>query len=172
MRSALAALALLAACAPAAPPTATWRDPAVTLASRAGLDPARLDGRWHEVGRFPDGGCAGGTVDYRAGAGGILAIEETCGGRTMRGVARPSGPGRFAVTRGGRGSEEWVLWLDDDARTLVLAAPDGTGGRILDRDPRSSPDRLRAALTVLDFNGFDAGALRLAPSVDTLGPAD
>ena len=171
MRAALAALATLAGCAAPAPDAPGYRDRAVTIASRAALDPARLAGPWHEVASLP-GGCPGGTVAYRAGAGGMLAVTETCGGRVAQGVARPSGPGRFAVAGGGAAREDWVLWLDDDARTLVLASPDGTAARVLDRDPRSSPDRLRAALTVLEFNGFRTDALRLAASVDTPRAAD
>lgn len=166
MRLAFAFVALLAACAPATSPTARgFRDPSVTLASVADLDPARLAGRWHEVARFPDGGCAGGTVEYATTAPGALDIVEACGGRAARGRAERSGPGRFRVSRGSGGSgatEEWVLWLDANARTAVIVRPDGMSGRILDRTPEGSEDRMRAARTVLDFNGFDPRALVMA----------
>ena len=162
MRAAPALAALLAACAPASDPPRTFRDAAVTLASAAGLDPARLAGRWHEVARLPDGGCEGGVVDYAPRAGG-LDLVETCGGAATAGRATPAGPGRLRVARTSGTTAEWVLWLDADARTAVVARPDGTGARILDRSPASSPDRLAAALSVLDFNGFDPAALVPAP---------
>ena len=59
----------------------------------------------------------------------------------------------------------WVLWTDADYRTAVLGQPDGRAGWILNRDPEIPPDRLAAALTVLDFNGYDTGALIYAPAV-------
>ena len=43
--------------------------------------------------------------------------------------------------------------------TAIIVRPDGTGGRILNRSPGLPLDRLRAALEVLDFNGFDRSAL-------------
>lgn len=151
MRSALALLLLLAACAPA--PAPSLRDPSATLASKADLDPAALGGRWHEVARIGPG-CAGGVVDYASRPGGGLLLREACGGRVATGRAEPVGPGRLRVLRAGSATEEWVLWMDTDARTAVIARADGAGARVLDRTPVSSPDRLRAAETVLEFNGF------------------
>ena len=152
---------LVAACAaPAIAPTGTptFRDPGAILSSQAGFEPARLAGRWHEVARFPDGACMGGTVDYRMAAGG-LAVTETCGGLSVGGSVEPAGPGRLEVRRGAARSTDWVLWMDADARTIVLAHPDGSGGRILDRGRTMPPDRRRAAETVLEFNGFDPARL-------------
>ncbi len=69
-----------------------------------------------------------------------------------------TGPGRLEGI-----APEWVLWMDADARTMVLARPDGSGARILDRGA-PSPDRMRAAETVLDFNGFDPARLVRPPA--------
>lgn len=159
MRGAFAVILLLAGCAPASGPGPVLRDARVTLASKADFDPATLSGRWHEVARLPDGGCAGGVVDYVARPGAGVALAETCGGRVVTGRADPSGPGRLRVVRSGQAVEEWVLWMDADARTTVIARADGRSARILDRTPGSSPDRMRAAETVLDFNGFDSASL-------------
>lgn len=155
MRLALLPILLAACSAPAIVPTQTFRDPSALLSSKADHDPARLAGRWHEVARFPDGVCAGGTVDYAVSSGGALAATESCGGGTVTRSVEPDGPGRMRIVRGETRRVEWVLWMDTGARTVVLVQPDGSGGRILDRARTLPPDRRRAAETVLDFNGFD-----------------
>lgn len=156
---ALPLLAILAACTAPASPEAGFRDAAAIIASKADHDPARLAGRWIEVARFPDGGCAGGIVEYGGGEDGVLSSRETCGGSVRLARVEPSGPGRMIVARGDVRVEEWVLWMDADARTLVLARPDGSGGRVLDRQGALPADRRRAVETVLDFNGFDPARL-------------
>ncbi|CUH08189.1 Bacterial lipocalin [Jannaschia seosinensis] len=164
-RSAFLLLALLAGCGGAEDPTYTFRDnPSAILASKADFDPMRMAGLWHEVARFPDGACAGGRVLYAPSPGDTLVVQETCGGTTRTGSVSPSGPGRQSVTLGQETHESWVLWADTGYRTVVQVAPDGTAGRVLDRELILPADRRKAVLEVLDFNGFNASDLVFSPA--------
>ncbi|GAD54140.1 lipocalin family protein [Limimaricola cinnabarinus] len=87
------------------------------------------------------------------------------------GVARIVGAGEArlrAVTSEGRGRFEiggqpwWLLWTDDDFRTAVIGAPDGAYGWVMNRPGQAGADRNRAAVEMLDFNGYDTGALSTA----------
>lgn len=174
MRALLAAV-LLAGCSTAvvAPLLPGYRDTGVPIASKADFDPARYAGRWYEIARFPvpfQSGCAGAIADYGAPQDGILSIRNTCldaGGKpsqSITGTARLTGPGRLEVTFSGVPfvAPYWVLWTDQTYRTAVVGQPDGRAGWILNRDPSIPQDRLRAALTVLDFNGYDTDRLIFA----------
>jgi apolipoprotein D and lipocalin family protein len=84
--------------------------------------------------------------------------------RSIAGEAEVTGPGRLAVRLDGvpGAAPLWVLWTDEGYRTAVLGQPDGRAGWILDRSPRSSPDRIAAALEVLDFNGYATEDIRFS----------
>lgn len=157
----LVPLLLLAACAapPAESPPARYRDPGAVIASKADLDPARLAGPWFEVARLPpSAACARPQLSIRP-SGTLLRIAGPCGAAPV--LATVSGPGRLRLADG---QERWVLWTDEAYRTAILVAPDGTAGMILNRAPALPVDRLRAALAVLDFNGFRTDALVFARS--------
>lgn len=166
MRALLVAL-LLGGCAVVAP---SYRDAAVPITSIVGLDAARYAGRWHEVARFPvvfQNQCAGASVmDYAPLGDGALSVVNACATESgavsrVEGVARPAGPGRFAVRFDGVPFEGpyWVLWVDEGYRTAVVGVPSGRAGWILNRDPVIPADRLRAAREVLDWNGYDLSKL-------------
>ena len=123
-----------------------------------------MAGSWYEVARFPDGGCGGGTLQASPQASGALEIVEACGGVTRIGRAEPTGPGRLQTDLAGLRDETWVLWTDTGYRTAVLVAPDGSGGRVLNRNPTIPADRRNAVLEVLDFNGFNASELVFSPA--------
>ncbi|WP_299647627.1 hypothetical protein [uncultured Jannaschia sp.] len=146
-------LGLLVACAPAAP-TATFRDPGVTIASKADFDPAGFAGRWYEIAHLSDAApCP--VLDVTVTAAGLL-MEELCAeGRRSRG-ATLAGPGRLALSDG---TALLILWIDADNRTAIVASPDGGIARILDRGTDVAEDRWQAALDVLEFNGFRTEAL-------------
>jgi len=165
----LLAVAALAACQsqPVLTTTPTYRDPRAVLASKADFAPDRMEGTWHEVARYPGGpgpACARRTLRFGSLGGGSLAVSEGCDtaagvSTEVTGRADPAGPGRARLTLHGVTQPIWVLWVDTGYRTAILVNPDGTGGRILNRDPAIPADRLRAALDVLDFNGFDTRQL-------------
>lgn len=145
-----------------------YRDTSVPIASAAAFDPEAYQGLWYEIARFPvpfQEGCAAVTAEYRLLEGGGLSVLNTCREgtidgplRTIEGRADITGPGRLKVAFDGvpfiRG-DYWVLWVDEGYRTAVVGVPNGRAGWILNREPRIPPDRLRAALEVLDFNGYD-----------------
>ncbi|MEL6588012.1 MAG: lipocalin family protein [Pseudomonadota bacterium] len=162
---------LLAGCtALVAPVLPSYRDQSVTIASKADFDPTRYAGRWYEIARFPvpfQAGCDGAVADYAPPEGDTLRLRNICldaDGRPLRsisGAARVAGPGRLSVTLTGVPftAPYWVLWTDSTYRTAVVGQPDGRAGWILNRTPTLPRDRLRAALEVLDFNGYDTKRL-------------
>ena len=156
---ALLVLLALAACSPApATREIPVRDPSHPIASKADLELDRLTGPWREVARLPGGGaCPGAVVDI-ARNGDRLIMARTCaGGRPVPRQVAVTGPGRLTDVASGRA--EWILWIDADYRTAILADPHGTGARVLDRDGAPPPDRRQAVGVVLDFNGYPTDRL-------------
>jgi len=178
VKAGLLSLVLLAGCGGGAAqdPFAlfpSYRDRAVPIGSAALFDPARYLGTWHEVARFPvpfQAGCVRSQVDYGAGAAGAISVLNTCTRadgtvETISGSAGIVGPGRLLVRFGAVpfvAADYWVLWVDEGYRTAVVGTPNGRAGWILNRDPAIPPDRLAAAIEVLDFNGYDTSRLVLA----------
>ena len=136
-------------------PQGAFRPKDAAIYSSAVLEPARLVGRWQQVGGFgPPGACKPGGVEISRGAGGLRAVWRLClGGQESRGNApmQPAGPGRFEVA----GQAWWGLWADGDYRTLAIGTPDGGFGFVLDRSGGISADRMRAAREILAWNGYD-----------------
>ncbi len=171
MRALLLAL-LLAGCSTAAvaPLLTSYRDPDVLIASKADFDATRYAGRWYEVARFPvpfQAGCAGAIAEYSTPENGTITLRNTCldpsgdALRSITGSAEVTGPGRLTVELAGVPftAPYWVLWTDTGYRTAVVGQPDGRAGWILNREPTIPTDRLRAAIEVLDFNGYDTTQL-------------
>ncbi|MFO6465626.1 lipocalin family protein [Jannaschia sp. KMU-145] len=174
IRALALALTLTGCAAAVAPLLPSYRDTTVAIASKADFDPARFAGLWHEVARFPvafQSDCPRATAEYAAPTGDRLRLRNTCRTpdgtaiRAITGDATVIGPGRLRVELSGVpfAAPLWVLWTDADYRTAVLGQPNGRAGWILNRDPAIPEDRLRSALTVLDFNGYDTTQLRYAP---------
>jgi apolipoprotein D and lipocalin family protein len=154
----LACLALIACAAPnMPPPQGGYRKAGAPIYSSVQVESARLAGDWRQVAAFGPAGCAPGGVTISA-KGALQAGYRLClSGREVKGggAMQPAGPGRFVV--GGRAW--WVLWADADYRTLVIGTPDGSFGFVLDRTGAISPDRLKAAREILEWNGYDLSRL-------------
>ena len=121
--------------------------------------------------RFPtpfQAGCSNVTADYAPVGAGVLAVRNACvrNGElsVIEGTARVDGPGRLKVRLAGMpiAADYWVLWVDEGYRTAVVGVPSGRAGWILNRTPDIPADRLAAAREVLEFNGYDIGALVMA----------
>jgi apolipoprotein D and lipocalin family protein len=52
------------------------------------------------------------------------------------------------------------MWVDEGFRTAAVGDANGRWAAILDRNATSSPDRIKAATEILDFNGWDISQLR------------
>ncbi len=153
-----------------------YRDRSVPIASVAAFQPERYTGLWYEIARFPvpfQTGCVGVTARYALRPDGDLSVHNTCRDgaidgpeRDIRGRARLTGPGRLQVSFSGVPfvlAPYWVLWVDEGYRTAVVGVPSGRAGWILNRTPEIPEDRLRAALEVLDFNGYNVDRLIYTP---------
>lgn len=149
-RLSLAFLLLAAACGA---PMQGYRRADAPMQALVGFDPARFAGRWHEVAAI--GRTAGALWTVSAGPGGHLTVDTT---RDGAGQGRLIAPGRIALDN--FDAPLWVLWADADMRSVVLGTPDGRFAILLDRSPAMPADRLRAAREILDWNGYDLGALR------------
>lgn len=167
MRRALSLLAILVLSACAAFPS--YRDRSVAMTSMAVFDPVRYAGLWYEVASFPvpfQEGCTGTRANYGLRADGVLTVRNTCikdGALTaIDGTATVDGPGRLKVRLAGVpiAADYWVLWVDEGYRTAVVGVPSGRAGWILNREPVIPDDRFRAALRVLEFNGYDLSRLQ------------
>lgn len=147
----------------------SYRDRDVPLTSMAVFDPVRYAGTWYEMARFPvpfQRGCRDVRATYGPPQDGVLSVRNECvveGARkVIEGTARLVGPGRLKVRLGAVpfAGDYWVLWVDEGYRTAVVGVPSGRAGWILNRDPEIPEDRWRAALSVLEFNGYDTSRLQ------------
>lgn len=147
---------LLAACAPKpVPEAAVYRDTSRQVFSIAAFDPSRISGPWVQVAGFGEA-CHGGSMQIGPVTSYALCLPDGVKNGTAQMSA--SMPGRFDLPGVG---PFWVLWADADNRTLVIGAPSGRYGMILNRDANLPPDRLTAARDILKFNGYDVTKLHV-----------
>ncbi len=154
VRLTLAAL-LLAACAAKPAAEAAYRDTKRDTYSIAAFDPARIEGHWVQVAGFGSA-CAGGQMQIGAVTQYALCLPS--GTKTGKAAMVATVPGRFDLPGIG---PFWVLWTDIDNRTMVIGAPSGHYGMILNRDAAIPADRLNAARDIMQFNGYDLAKLNV-----------
>lgn len=142
----------LVACTQSPMPDVTigLRNPTAPLGGTSRFDQARFAGDWTTVACL--GSCAP-TVRYLAATDGVylrqVAGDETPFLMSAPGVLREMGGSQTLV----------VMWVDEGFRTAAVGDAGGRWAAILDRDS-GSPDRIKAATEILDFNGWDVSKLR------------
>uniref|UniRef100_UPI002B5C5429 lipocalin family protein n=1 Tax=Amaricoccus sp. TaxID=1872485 RepID=UPI002B5C5429 len=159
----LAASVALAACV-----GPSYRDPGVGIAAQRDFEPERYLGRWYEIARYPvsfEQGCTATTADYGRIDAGTISLRNTCRQgapdgpeEQISGTATVVAPGELKVRFSGVpfvAADYWVLWVDADYRTAVVAVPSGRAGWILARTPTISPARRPETEAVLARNGYD-----------------
>lgn len=147
---------LLAACAPKPPPApVSYRDTSRQVYSIAGLEPGRIQGEWQQMAGFGSA-CRGGSIAIGPVTQYALCLPS--GVKVGQGPMTAGVPGRFDLPGVG---PFWVLWADADNRTMVIGAPSGRYGMILNRGSSLPPDRLKAARDILRFNGYDVAQLQV-----------
>ncbi|UWR14231.1 lipocalin [Sulfitobacter sp. M368] len=153
MKRALALVLMLAGCA-AAPLQDVGiglRNPTAPIGGTSRFDAARFAGDWHVLRCLGD--CAA-QVRYDLGASGKIrrqtGADQTLFTVTAPGVLRSETPEQTLV----------VMWVDEGFRTAAVGDAHGSWAAILDRNATSSPDRIKAATEILDFNGWDISQLR------------
>ncbi|MFK7835398.1 MAG: lipocalin [Sulfitobacter sp.] len=149
-----AALLALAGCSSQVVPVAEigLRNPTATLAGTTRFNVGDFAGEWVTVRCL--GQCAP-SVRYVVATDGVFVRETS----TARTPYTQSAPG-ILREMGGDGILV-VMWVDEGFRTAAVGDADGRWAAILDRRATSSPDRIRAAEEILDFNGWDVS--RIAP---------
>lgn len=168
---ALAVATLISACAAPEAPGPGYRDTQVPLTYTTRSDANRLAGDWYLRAHYPgDEGLR--RVSYlraRDGQEAFRLVSRSCaenGGCTDIAAlwrAEPLGPNRWRLAdpQGGKDRDLWVIWVDEGYRTAAIGAPDGGYGWVLDRRETGGTDRITAAREILDFNGYDTGAMIL-----------
>ena len=140
--------AILAGCA-AAP--IGYRDASAPIASITRFEAARFAGPWQMRAAF---GAAPSGVVFTESDGAIMSMQFMGeGAATTMDQTRPA---RFETPQG----PLWVLWVDEAYRTAVIGTPDGRLGWVIDRNATGGADRIRAARSLLEFNGYDLAQLR------------
>lgn len=153
MKRALALVLMLAGCVAAPLPDVSigLRNPTAPIGGTSRFDAARFAGDWHVLRCL--GACAA-RVRYDLGTNGQLqqqaAAEQTLFTVTAPGVLRSAAPEQTLV----------VMWIDEGFRTAAVGDADGRWAAVIDRSAASSPDRIKAATEILDFNGWDISQLR------------
>ncbi len=160
-------LLLLAACA-TAPSGPDYRDTGQPLSVTTRSDHARLSGDWVLRATTPPTPDMAGLISlaYRPGETDAFTFtRRACdagGACETRRVTRPAtvlGPNRWRLSGPSEALELWVVWVDEGYRTAAIGTPDGSFGWVLDRAATGGGDRITAAREILEFNGYDEGAL-------------
>ncbi len=153
---------LLAACGKAGvvpEPAVSFRTAGAPIGSTLRGTAADLNGDWQVASGYPGGVVQPGdrlTLQLDGSGAGVARVTSDGTARLL--PVSALGAGRWKV-----GTEVWwLLWTDDTFRTAVIGQPDGGIGWIMNRPGAASGDRTRAAREMLDFNGYDTGALVVA----------
>ncbi|SLN34880.1 Lipocalin-like domain protein [Roseovarius gaetbuli] len=168
---ALAVATLIAGCAAPEAPGPGYRDTQVPLTYTSRSDAIRLAGDWHLRAHYPGDEWLR-RVSYLRARDGQEAFKLVSRGCDANGGckdfaalwrATPLGPNRWRLAdpQGGKPRDLWVIWVDEGYRTAAIGAPDGGYGWVLDRAAAGGTDRITAAREILDFNGYDTGAMIL-----------
>lgn len=176
LRVSLLSFLLLAACA-TAPTGPDYRDTGQPLSVTTRSDHARLSGDWVLRATTPPTPDMAGlvAVGYNPGETDTFTFtRKICDAGAaceIRRVTRPAtvlGPNRWRLSGPSGDLEIWVVWVDEGYRTAAIGTPDGSFGWVLDRAPTGGSDRITAAREILEFNGYDEGALRLRQEGDDI----
>ena len=149
--------AALASCAPRISAPSLAAQP--QMYSTASLPAARLIGTWRQIaGRGAQACAPQPLIEFATDSQGKMQVRyDLC----QQG-ARIAGSGALGSVAGLDGryvlpnlpQPLWVLWIDENNRTMAIGTPDRSFGMIVSKDI-PSPDRLRAARDILAWNGYD-----------------
>lgn len=70
-------------------------------------------------------------------------------------------PGQMRLVGERNSPVTWVIWVDKDYQTAVLAQKSGAQTVVLARSPLAAPGRLAKAIRILEQYGYDLSKLRL-----------
>ena len=159
-------MALLSACLPQDAPPSDIRDPKANFAATSRFDEARFAGQWLRRATFA-GPWQVVSFEYVAAKGGkpgawreVALNGEASAYETRVATVTPDLPGVFTLRySGGETRQMVVVWVDEGFRTAALATRDGSYAVIVDRKKSGGADRIVAAKSVLEANGFAVGRM-------------
>lgn len=170
MKFAWIAVAALAGCA-LAPPAPSYRDADARIGSTTRYAPDLFEGDWMVRGTYPGDGTLHAISVGEAPTGGraFEMVTRSCdssGACDFQSEYWPAvayGQGRYRLEdpSGTDDRDIWVLWVDEGFRTAALGTPGGTWAWVLDRQAAGGADRIKAAREILEFNGYDLGAMEM-----------
>lgn len=146
------AAALLALIVTACAPQPVYRQTHTALPV-AQVDLARYIGRWHEVGRLPNGfenGCSNVVAEYGRRDDGLISVTNSCTGedgkiRVARGRAKPAGApgeGKLQVSFFGPfWANYWVVERAEDYSWAIVSEPEGKYLWVLTRATLMTPEQ-------------------------------
>ncbi len=165
------AVGLLAGCFPQAPEprgdVSLLRNPTVTMSATSRFDAGRFSGKWLRRAGFDDDWDLQDFefVAPKAGSGGAWRETVLNNGARAQNLAtvRLDIPGVFFLDYMGQrrmSQQVVVLWVDEGFRTAAISTRDGRSAVIVDRKASGGEDRIIAAKSVLEQNGFDLSKLQ------------
>ncbi len=173
----LTGLAVLTLAACVSPPVNRVGDAPPTTQEKVDLN--RYAGLWYEVARFPnwfEKDCEGVTAEYALRDDGKIAVTNTCRKGGLDGKVSVS-KGRARIVDPVHNSklkvkfapawvpfaegDYWILDVDEDYQTAVVAAPNGRYLWILSRNPRPTAEAFSRAKQIATDQGYDVSALYL-----------
>jgi apolipoprotein D and lipocalin family protein len=131
--------------------TIGYRNPTAIIGGTSRFDAGKFAGDWVTVSCL--GPCAA-RESYGAATDDVYL--RTVGGKTEDYVITAPG----VLRRQGSTDRLVVMWVDTGFRTAVIGDADGRWAAILDRSTKPGPDRIAAAIEILDFNGWDTTRLK------------
>ncbi|MCO4823911.1 MAG: hypothetical protein KC451_03555 [Amylibacter sp.] len=143
------------------------RNPTVTMSATSRFDAGRFSGKWLRRAGFDDDWDLQAFEFVAPRAGGDGAWRETVlnDGTRVQNLAnvRLDIPGVFFLDYVGQrrmSRQVVVLWVDEGFRTAAISTRDGRSAVIVDRKASGGEDRIVAAKSVLEQNGFDLSKLQ------------
>ncbi|MBR9864035.1 MAG: hypothetical protein GYB24_11405 [Rhodobacteraceae bacterium] len=156
-----ALLGVLASCDRGATPAGgAIRDDRVMMSATSRYDTARFAGDWITRADYAgDWRIAGFRFDAER-----WVEQDAADGATREADVTPDQPAVFTLDYGGLAGvtrQMVVLWVDEGFRTAALSTRDGSAAFIVDRKATGGADRIAAAVSALEHNGFDVARLRV-----------
>ncbi|MGB1035294.1 MAG: hypothetical protein ACPGVS_09750 [Primorskyibacter sp.] len=164
----------LAGCAPGVDENlyggVSYRDQSAPIGVSSRYDYEKMRGLWFIRQLTPDDLASTRVFFFEGEDGGdrVNEVRRACQGKPdgrsclIEYVIDDTSSGALSLHRVGPGADrEFVVhWVDDRHRTMAVGAANGRYAWVLDRSSDGGEDRIKAALEILDFYGYDTSVMQ------------